>query len=234
MGFPQDDPDMAMGVGGIVERDLASRRPVKYELDEGVTSTDDSIGWAEKELGRKLVPYKPKTLAEAYDPSKAPDYPNPWSSYEDDDAAGTLKSAHLAEWIHGYHGDHHHDKYYKDAYGKRHYQLPYGGYEGPGHDHYGKNLGHGNYGKYNPDGEAKEGWEDSVGYYKGGEGEGDEGEGGEEGGEEGGDGKKKGKKGAKAPHKLRKWWLKLEKDPHNGMSARKEYDDVAGDLYESG
>lgn len=115
LGFPNDDSDASdHGVAGVIEKDLASRRPIKYELDEGVHSTDDSISWAEKELGRKLVPYKPKTLAEAYDPSKAPSYPNPWNSYEDDDAAGTLKSAHLAEWIHGYHGYKHHDNFHVD------------------------------------------------------------------------------------------------------------------------
>lgn len=33
---------------------------------------------------------------------------------------------------------------------------------------------------------------------------------------------------------MRKWWTKLEKDDHNGMSARKEYDAVGSDLMESG
>lgn len=33
---------------------------------------------------------------------------------------------------------------------------------------------------------------------------------------------------------MRKWWTKIEKDQHNGMAARKDYDSVASDLYESG
>merc|ERR1711998_788951 len=33
---------------------------------------------------------------------------------------------------------------------------------------------------------------------------------------------------------VRKWWTKLEKDQHNGMSARKEYDAVGADLLASG
>jgi hypothetical protein len=33
---------------------------------------------------------------------------------------------------------------------------------------------------------------------------------------------------------VRKWWTKLEKDQHNGMSARKEYDAVGAELMASG
>jgi len=133
---------------------------------------------------------------------------------EDEDAAGTLKSAHLAEWIHGMGGDrtvhHHHDPYYIDEHGKRHYTLPYGGYEGPGRNHYGKKSPHGNYGFALPGYEVTKGFDDAYGYYSAtSEG-----------------------KAAKGP--LRKWWTKLEKDQGNGMSARKEYDAVGAELAESG
>jgi len=133
---------------------------------------------------------------------------------EDEDAAGTLKSAHLAEWIHGLGGDrtvhHHHDPYYIDQHGKRHYTLPHGGYEGPGHSHYGKKVPHGYYGEHTPGSEITKGFDDAYGYYKStNEGRAD-----------------------KEP--LRKWWTKLEKDQSNGMSARKEYDSVGAELAEGG
>ena len=106
-----------------------------------MTDVDESIAWAEDALGKKMRPYVPKTPAEKYDPNDAPQYPNPTAMDEDEDMASTLKSAHLAEWIHGYSGDdhHHHDPYYIDENGKRHYNLNYGGYEGPGRNHYGRN-----------------------------------------------------------------------------------------------
>lgn len=85
-----------------------------------------------------MKPFKPRTLAEKYDPGDAPEYPDPTSMDEDEDTAGTLKSAHLAEWLHGYHNENHHDPFYLDEYGKRHYNLQHGGYEGPGHNHYGR------------------------------------------------------------------------------------------------
>ena len=70
---------------------------------------------------------------------------------EDEETAMTLKSAHLAEWIHKTGGDpnqhHHHDPYHLDENGKETlYKRPGGGYEGVGFDHYGKNEEHGFYG----------------------------------------------------------------------------------------
>lgn len=87
----------------MIERDLASRKKPNYDpsLNEDVEDTSESITWAEKELGRKLKPFDPKTLADKYDPSAAPKYPDPEEISEDEDAAATLKSAHLAEWLHG-------------------------------------------------------------------------------------------------------------------------------------
>jgi len=143
---------------------------------------------------------------------------------EDEDAAGTLKSAHLAEWLHGMGGSraqhHHHDPYYIDQHGKRHYKLPGGGYEGAGRSHYGRKESHGYYGANTPGSVISKGFEDAYGYYKGGakdakgDGEPDKAEGGAE--------------------PVRKWWTKLEKDQHNGMSARKEYDAVGAELLASG
>ena len=172
-----------------------------------------------------MKPFDPKTLADKYDPSAAPKYPNPDEMNEDEDAAGTLKSAHLAEWIHGMGGSraehHHHDPYYIDQHGKRHYNLPHGGYEGPGRSHYGKGESHGYYGAATPGSRVTKGWEDSYGYMANAPpAEGAKGEAPTE---------------IKEPEKpLRKWWTKLEKDQHNGMSARKEYDAVGAELIDSG
>lgn len=70
---------------------------------------------------------------------------------EDEDTSQTLKSAHLAEWIHKTGGDpeqhHHHDPYHLDENGKETiYKRPGGGYEGVGFDHYGKDNADGFYG----------------------------------------------------------------------------------------
>lgn len=217
LGFPPDDPEQPDSVSELVEKDLASRKKPNYnpELNQEVTDTTESIDWAEKELGKKLKPFQPKSLAEKYDPSEAPTYPNPDEMNEDEDAAGTLKSAHLAEWIHGLGGDrsmhHHHDPYYIDQHGKRHYNLPHGGYEGPGRSHYGKKEAHGFYGEHTPGSKISKGFDDAYGYYKSGS----------EGTAEG-----------KGP--VRKWWTKLEKDQGNGMAARKEYDAVGAELADQG
>jgi len=225
LGFPPDDPAQAESVSEMIENDLASRKPPNMNpaLNDEVEDTSESIDWAEKELGRKLKPFDPKTLADKYDPSAAPKYPDPEDMNEDEDAAGTLKSAHLAEWLHGMGGSraqhHHHDPYYIDQHGKRHYKLPHGGYEGPGRSHYGKGQGHGYYGHATPGSKVSPGFEDAYGYYKGG-------------GSKEGEGKADQSEGPAEP--VRKWWTKLEKDQHNGMSARKEYDAVGADLLASG
>lgn len=70
---------------------------------------------------------------------------------EDEETASTLKSAHLAEWIHKNGGDatvhHHHDPYHLDENGKKTvYKRPGEGYEGVGFDHYGKDDVDGFYG----------------------------------------------------------------------------------------
>jgi hypothetical protein len=63
-----------------------------------------------------MKPFKPTSLAEKFDPEDSPLYPNPTDMPADEDAASTLKSAHLAEWVHGMTADehHHHDPYYFD------------------------------------------------------------------------------------------------------------------------
>lgn len=73
---------------------------------------------------------------------------------EDEDTASTLKSAHLAEWIHKNGGEasqhHHHDPYHLDENGKATpYRRPGGGYEGVGFNHFGKNDPDGYYGTSN-------------------------------------------------------------------------------------
>lgn len=231
LGFPADDPAQPETVSEAIERDLASRKPpsMNPDLNEDVEDTSESIDWAEKELGRKLKPFDPKTLADKYDPSAAPKYPDPEEMNEDEDAAGTLKSAHLAEWIHGMGGSraqhHHHDPYYIDEHGKRHYKLPHGGYEGPGRSHYGKGQSHGYYGHATPGSAVSKGWEDSNGYMN------DKAMSDEKGGK---GGKGEGADGKEGERPVRKWWTKLEKDQHNGMAARKEYDAVGAELIASG
>lgn len=73
---------------------------------------------------------------------------------EDEETASTLKSAHLAEWIHKNGGDatrhHHHDPYHVDENGvETPYKRPGGGYEGVGFSHYGKDEVEGFYGTSN-------------------------------------------------------------------------------------
>lgn len=65
-------------------------------------------------LGRKLVLPTP-SLSEAYDPEKAPTYSG-FGAGEDPDVSSTLKSAHLAEFIHGVNGagSSHHNNFYMD------------------------------------------------------------------------------------------------------------------------
>lgn len=72
---------------------------------------------------------------------------------EDEETADTLKSAHLAEWIHKNGGSdrhHHHDPYHIDGDGKEtEYSRPGGGYAGVGFDHVGKGEVNGFYGYSN-------------------------------------------------------------------------------------
>lgn len=116
-----------------------------------------------------MLPFKAVSLAEKFDPEDSPLYPNPNDMAEDEDAASTLKSAHLAEWVHGMVADkhHHHDPYYFDSHGKRHYKAG-NGYEGPGHNHYGKGNDTGFYGVDTPGYTPSKGFEEAYGLYKGG------------------------------------------------------------------
>ena len=70
---------------------------------------------------------------------------------EDEETSDTLKSAHLAEWIHKNGGNpdrhHHHDPYHIDGQGNEtEYSRPGGGYGGVGFDHAYRNELNGNYG----------------------------------------------------------------------------------------
>lgn len=94
------------------------------------------------------------SISDAYDPEKAPEYTLPKDLIEDDDTASTLKSAHLAEWLHHNGGDkdvhHHHDPYYIDGEGNtRHYNRPGGGYQGVGFNHDYSKSESGHYGEFN-------------------------------------------------------------------------------------
>jgi len=112
-------------VDAVVQNDLRTRSPVNFtpRLDDMVGSTGSSIEWAEERVGKKLSsPVQAKEKAsEAYDPAEAPRYVLPQDMLEDEDTASTLKSAHLAEWIHKNGGDankhHHHDPYHIDENG---------------------------------------------------------------------------------------------------------------------
>ena len=146
-------------VDAVVQNELRTRGPVDFKprLDDMVGSTDDSIQWAEKQIGKKLAPPKEgkQTTSDAYDPGEAPSYTLPKDMMEDEDTASTLKSAHLAEWIHKNGGDgdrhHHHDPYHIDEAGVEHrYARPGGGYEGVGFNHYGQDEESGFYGTANP------------------------------------------------------------------------------------
>jgi len=88
----------------ILEHDLASRTERTFEDDHMHPETQDSITTAEKLVGAKLEL-----------PTKTPDdiARNKMSTqdvidgndYEDDaEIKSTLKSAHQAEWLYGYHG----------------------------------------------------------------------------------------------------------------------------------
>lgn len=138
---------------------------------------------------------------------------------EDEDTADTLKSAHLAEWIQRNGGDsarhHHHDPYHIDGQGNEtEYARPGGGYTGAGFDHNGKDDLSGLYGNSNPNYKTSQEFLEKKpsgpiwGLY--------------EGGATGGD----------MPSEVRPWWNKLEKNQFNGMSSRKEYDQVAQDIIE--
>lgn len=125
------------------ENEMRKKVPRSYQNSMGVVDTDDSIKWAEKELGEELV--LPKKSQWAIDNGLSSDDSHngngtlPNITYEEDDEVSeTLDSIHDAEQIWGYT-----DKYY--------YNHPWGmpeSYPGaPGKPRYGYG-GYGGYGRY--------------------------------------------------------------------------------------
>ena len=81
----------------ILESDLKKRKPAKFTLDpEEHPETQDSIAWAEKELGSKLVAPK-KTPFELEMDKLDEDHKFNYDYEEDSDVTTTLKNAKLAE-----------------------------------------------------------------------------------------------------------------------------------------
>jgi hypothetical protein len=79
---------------------LRSLKPKVWELEnEEHPETQDSLAWAEKKLGKKLViPHlDPAPLTES------PAYNAIFDYNDDEDVSSTLKSAHQAEMIYGLH-----------------------------------------------------------------------------------------------------------------------------------
>jgi len=63
-------------VDAVIQNDLTTRGAVNFkpELSDDVNQNSDSIAWAEKSTGKKLVKYLDNKLSdsEKYDPTKAP------------------------------------------------------------------------------------------------------------------------------------------------------------------
>jgi len=84
----------------ILEKDLASRHPIVFEDDkEQVGDSEDSIAWAEQNLGEKLVlPKKEAMPAEMVRVDQRFSSNQEWIDdqdwNDDEDIKTTLKSAH--------------------------------------------------------------------------------------------------------------------------------------------
>ena len=95
-----------------LEADLNSRKEVDFELDPSQhPETQDSIAWAEKNLGAKL-PEPPRELDHLADKENGVDknvfHVDEYDDTEDDDIKRTLRSAHQAEVALGFHAIHSH------------------------------------------------------------------------------------------------------------------------------
>ena len=82
-------------VDAVVQNDLRSRGPVDWApvAEDSILSTDASLAWAEKKVGKKLSKpgeTPPKSLADAYNPDDAPEYTAPKDLQEDEDTSSTL------------------------------------------------------------------------------------------------------------------------------------------------
>jgi hypothetical protein len=120
-----------------LENDLNSRKPLEVVDDsEDVIGTQASIATAEKAQGAKLeLPMK--DAQEKYISNNAAAIAEEADNWDDsDDVKETLKSAHQAEWLFGYHG-----------YGSGNYS---GGHNHTGYNNYTKGEGYGN-GTYSND-----------------------------------------------------------------------------------
>ena len=116
-----------------LEVELRSKKPVEFELDPSQhTDTQDSIEWAEKNLGQKL-PTPPRELDHLAE--KDIFHVEDFDDTEDGDIANTLKSAHQAEVALGFHEIHSHS-YPTYNYSNGANSTSYGGYGGYGYNAY--------------------------------------------------------------------------------------------------
>jgi hypothetical protein len=81
----------------ILERDLASRKPVKQTLDyDVIPETMDSLSWAEKQIGVTLKP-PTKTVFEIEMDKLGDEHKFTYDETLDPDVVSTLASGKLAE-----------------------------------------------------------------------------------------------------------------------------------------
>lgn len=114
--FPSTGPPVPPEVNteeAILERDLASRKTIKYTLDpDEHPETQDSLKWAESLLGEKLKPPF-KTAFEMEMEKLGDEHKFSYETEDDPDVVTTLASAKQAEGTYynrGYHGGYHWDK----------------------------------------------------------------------------------------------------------------------------
>ena len=122
----------------ILEEDLASRKPMEFTIDkETLNDTSDSIAWAEKSLSTTLELPKKSPIDLELEKMPIVDT-NPENFEDDEEVKATLRSAHQAEWLYGYHG-----------YGPGNYT---GGEDCEGYGNYtnGRGYGNGSYPSYDP------------------------------------------------------------------------------------
>lgn len=98
--FPSTGPPAPLEINteeAVLERDLASRKTIKYTLDpEEHPETQDSLKWAESLLGEKLKPPF-KTAFELEMEKLGDEHKFTYESEDDQDVVSTLASAKQAE-----------------------------------------------------------------------------------------------------------------------------------------
>ena len=98
--FPSTGPPAPLEINteeAVLERDLASRKAIKYTLDpDEHPETQDSLKWAESLLGEKLKPPF-KTAFELEMEKLGDEHKFTYESEDDPDVVSTLASAKQAE-----------------------------------------------------------------------------------------------------------------------------------------